>query len=754
MNNFRAPAPAETGSRKVRGTAARWLAAPVALLLAASVVVPVANAVVGTPSAEEHAFTARLDIGSGQRACTGSLVDSEWILTAASCFVDDLAVGLPVAPGKPAPETTATIGRVDLTGSAGQVRDVVELVPHEARDLVMARLSTPVTDIVPATVGTTTPAVGDQLQVPAYGRTATEWAPLQRHVGAFTVDQVIGSDVSVTGVNGAALCAGDSGAPSLRSSESASELVAVVSRSWQGGCYGSDPAETRTGAVVTPVGDVRDWVTTTAKRGEIVDFNCDGIPDIAVGDPDATVNGFAKAGLVRVIYGGNKGVVEINQNSNSIYDDAEAGDRFGYSIATYDRDLDGCTDLAMSVPWEKRGENEAAGMVHVTHGHPGGLLDPGATHGTAFRQGAGVGAIGNAVEQANERMGFSVAAGRTDGGKPYVLIGVPGKNFGTTYDAGIAYYVQSEEFSADAEPIESAIVIKQGVGGLRGGAESYDEFGYSVAADGQYMAVGVPGEAGRIDDEADAGLVSVIRHPEDQTYTEVAAVHQDLDSVSATSEVDDRFGESVDIAQFRPQEATAGDSSFLAVGVPGEAVGNIAAAGRVVTFKFAPDGTWTEIRSLRQGAPTTPVIEGEPAAGERFGADVAVASRLPGDPVTDTSLLVAVGTPGDASGAAGAVRGGSVSVFSALNGPVGFQALIYPGDVLPGTAQAGDSTGSALGASTTHVYVGQPGGGAYGKVYSLPWSTLVDGAGEPVVTYQPGTSGLPAVGAAFGTAIG
>jgi hypothetical protein len=42
------------------------------------------------------------------------------------------------------------------------------------------------------------------------------------------------------------------------------ELAAVNSRSWQGGCFGTDPAEVRTGAVETRVDDVRDWVSDTA----------------------------------------------------------------------------------------------------------------------------------------------------------------------------------------------------------------------------------------------------------------------------------------------------------------------------------------------------------------------------------------------------------------------------------------------------------------------------------------------------------
>ncbi|MEU1425360.1 trypsin-like serine protease, partial [Kitasatospora sp. NPDC005751] len=113
-----------------------------------STLVP-AGAVVGDAAADNsYAFTARLVIGEGERACTGALVDPHWIVTAASCFADNPAQ--PNVPaGPPARKATATVGRTDLTTTTGQVRDIVELVPRTDRDLVLARLATPVTDITP-----------------------------------------------------------------------------------------------------------------------------------------------------------------------------------------------------------------------------------------------------------------------------------------------------------------------------------------------------------------------------------------------------------------------------------------------------------------------------------------------------------------------------------------------------------------------------------------------------------------------------
>ncbi|MFL4905765.1 tachylectin-related carbohydrate-binding protein [Streptomyces sp. MMS24-I2-30] len=224
---------------------------------------PAAGALTGAAS-NSYAFTARLDIGDGQRACSGTLVYTDWLLTAASCFAADPAVSLDVPAGAPAPATTATIGRADLTGTAGQVRSVVELVPHPDQDLVLARLATPVTGITPVGLATTAPTDGETLTAAGYGRTVDEWAPLHLHSGTFKVDSAAATEVSVTGQNGAAVCAGDTGGPLVRDVNGTPQLVGINSRSWQGGCFGSDKSETRTGAVATRIDKLRTWIGENA----------------------------------------------------------------------------------------------------------------------------------------------------------------------------------------------------------------------------------------------------------------------------------------------------------------------------------------------------------------------------------------------------------------------------------------------------------------------------------------------------------
>ncbi|MFJ8437244.1 trypsin-like serine protease [Kitasatospora sp. NPDC094019] len=220
---------------------------------------PPANAAVGDPAGDNaYAYTVRLAIGDTFRACTGALVDRYWVISAASCFAADPARPTGVG-GAPKWHTTVTVGRTDLnTTNTGVSAEVVQLVARADRDLVMAKLATPVDGIVPLHVATTAPAPAEKLRAPGYGRTGTEWVPNRLHVGAFTLDGVRPTAVDTTGTGGAAICKGDTGAPVVRDTGGVGELVAVASRSWQGGCFGE--SESRTGAAGSRTDDLAGWV--------------------------------------------------------------------------------------------------------------------------------------------------------------------------------------------------------------------------------------------------------------------------------------------------------------------------------------------------------------------------------------------------------------------------------------------------------------------------------------------------------------
>lgn len=120
------------------------LAALGAVLAAGSLALsaaPAAAVTGGTPVADSdttRAYAAKITVGAHDRGCSAVLVDSEWLLTAASCFAENPAASLAVPAGAPARPTTAVVG---LSGTQGAERNVVEIVPRTDRDVVLARLS-------------------------------------------------------------------------------------------------------------------------------------------------------------------------------------------------------------------------------------------------------------------------------------------------------------------------------------------------------------------------------------------------------------------------------------------------------------------------------------------------------------------------------------------------------------------------------------------------------------------------------------
>ncbi|MFJ3924611.1 FG-GAP-like repeat-containing protein [Streptomyces sp. NPDC090022] len=256
--------------------------AAVVALVAAGLLATPSQALQGTAAdAAAHAHTASIAIGDTDRACTGTLVAPRWVLSAASCFAD--ATGR-VQPGKPTAATTVTVGRPDLTQTtAGATRSAIQLVPHPDRDLVMVQLDTGIAHLKPAVLATRPAAADEAVRAAGFGRTKTSWVPDRLHTASFTAAGDGSADLALTASGDGVVCKGDAGGPVLRETGGTQELLAVTSRSWQGGCLGTPATETRTGAVATRVDDVRAWVASTAYAAP-GDLTGDNKPDLVAVD--------------------------------------------------------------------------------------------------------------------------------------------------------------------------------------------------------------------------------------------------------------------------------------------------------------------------------------------------------------------------------------------------------------------------------------------------------------------------------------
>ncbi|MEV3857147.1 trypsin-like serine protease [Streptomyces sp. NPDC050095] len=717
-------------------------AALTSTLLAAGVVSGVltgapAQAVTGAAAAPtSYAYTAQITVGDHDRGCSATLVDTEWLLTAASCFAD--ATGA-VPTGAPKSPTTAVVGTTEQ-------RRIVELAPRTDRDVVLARMSRPVTTIAPVALAATAPAAGEELTFAGYGRTTTEWSAVAAHTGTYTVNGADATSASVIGKSVAA-CAGDAGGPVLRGTGGTATLVGLNSRSYQGGCFGTDAAETRTDGVVSRVDDLASWVSAKTGATRITDFNGDGVEDIAVSDPKATVDGVTGAGLIRVVLGGGKGTAEITQDLDWVAGAAETNDGFGETLATVDYDEDGYTDLVAGSPSEDVGSATDSGFVDVFYGGPGGL-GSGATKATHLEQGAGTGTIAGSTSEVDDRMGHALAAGTTQAGEPYVLIGVPGEALGTVKKAGAAFYVHSG----------TSVSIHQDKTDVPGSPEANDRFGAAVAGNANHLAIGGPNE--NIGAKVDAGGM-VIFNPNklnaDKIPTPISGIDQDMDTISGSAEEGDEFSASLAMTAYRPSGAAAATESILAIGSPGEGVvvgtENRLDAGRVVLVRIKADGTWSELRELKQGTADDDV-SGTSEAGDRMGETVTAINTAPRAVSTEATMKLAVGVPGEAIGTA--TKAGAIHTFSLLGTAGANDRWIEAGDGdgIPGPAGANQALGKSLHFTGTKLYAGMPyGPSAYGTLYALPLSNVTAGGTvAPVTTYQPGTGGLPAAGADFGVA--
>ncbi|MFI5843833.1 hypothetical protein ACIA8K_29440 [Catenuloplanes sp. NPDC051500] len=420
------------------------------------------------------------------------------------------------------------------------------------------------------------------------------------------------------------------------------------------------------------------------------DYNGDGVRDTAIGDPLATVDGVARAGRVTVTYGGTGTVSVLHQNLEEVPGGAETNDQFGFSLATYDANRDGCSDLAVGAPYEAIGTVAEAGGVVLMLGSPAGLGRGPA--GLWYDQGT---AGFTETVEAGDWFGYSLAATQTTTGEAALLVGVPGEDIGTGVDAGLVHYRRGT----------TGVTLYAGAG-VPGAAENDDRLGYSLAAAPGFFAIGSPGEA--IGTNQFAGAVQTYTHALTSGKPTLLA-SLDQNAAMDAAEPNDTFGKSVSMAKF-----AAGPETLLIVGAPGEDVGEVDDAGMVHRFLLS-DAGWSNL-----------FADGGQAEGDYFGERVFASAS------GDGTVMAAVGSPGEDTG--GAPDAGRVRVVDWL-------APMRTAVVVDRAPVAGELLGLSLGGSPGHLYLGSPYGD--GQVRALAWPDLSAG---PVWSSPSG--------AAFGTSIG
>jgi FG-GAP repeat len=301
------------------------------------------------------------------------------------------------------------------------------------------------------------------------------------------------------------------------------------------------------------------------------DLNGDGFHDLAIGVPGESLDNFAAAGAVHVLYGSPSGLTGTNsqlwhQGVAGIQDGTAPDDRFGRTLAIGDFGGSSHADLAVGIPGEDLIDNtvDDAGAVHVIYGSGSGLTST----GNQFWHQDSPGVAGGV--EAGDQFGSTLAAADFGGSaRADLAIGIPREDISSFADAGA---VSALYGSASGLTSTGNQLWDQDAPGMADGTAPDDRFGSALAV-GNFgasshsdLAVGIPREDLVNNTVDDAGAAHVIYgSASGLTSTGNQFWQQDSPGIGWDVEADDRFGWSLAAGDFGGSSQTD-----LAIGVPFE----------------------------------------------------------------------------------------------------------------------------------------------------------------------------------------
>ncbi len=168
------------------------------------------------------------------------------------------------------------------------------------------------------------------------------------------------------------------------------------------------------------------------------DVTGDGKADLVVGVPGEDVGTSADTGSILLFRGAAAGLTSTSsqvlyQGHVLVPETAEAGDRFGATVAVGDLNADGKADVAVAAPSEDLDTVTDAGVVFTLPGSAGGLV----TGGTLWRQGAG--GVPETAEAGDQFGSVLLATKIRNSTKFDLIVGVPFEDTPTYVDQGTVH---------------------------------------------------------------------------------------------------------------------------------------------------------------------------------------------------------------------------------------------------------------------------------------------------------------------------